>query len=124
MIPIINQMSAAGVITLPGMMTGQILAGMDPREAATAVRAESEAGLDGRPLPHYRRTERVEANADPVHDVSEDDAEQRDQYLRCVPWIGPQSAEQRNAVDRQSVSILWGKHAAAILNLIVARLSL
>ena len=28
MIPIINQMSAAGVITLPGMMTGQILAGM------------------------------------------------------------------------------------------------
>jgi putative ABC transport system permease protein len=25
MIPIINQMSAAGVITLPGMMTGQIL---------------------------------------------------------------------------------------------------
>jgi len=33
MIPIINQMSAAGVITLPGMMTGQILAGMDPMEA-------------------------------------------------------------------------------------------
>jgi UDP-glucose/iron transport system permease protein len=34
MIPIINQMSAAGVITLPGMMTGQILAGMEPLEAA------------------------------------------------------------------------------------------
>lgn len=34
MIPIINQMSAAGVITLPGMMTGQILAGMSPLEAA------------------------------------------------------------------------------------------
>jgi putative ABC transport system permease protein len=34
MIPIINQMSAAGVITLPGMMTGQILAGMAPVEAA------------------------------------------------------------------------------------------
>ena len=34
MIPIINQMSAAGVITLPGVMTGQILAGMDPRETA------------------------------------------------------------------------------------------
>ena len=34
MIPIINQMSAAGVITLPGMMTGQILAGMEPVEAA------------------------------------------------------------------------------------------
>ncbi|MBA3479873.1 MAG: iron export ABC transporter permease subunit FetB [Lautropia sp.] len=34
LIPIINQMSAAGIITLPGMMTGQILAGMDPFEAA------------------------------------------------------------------------------------------
>jgi putative ABC transport system permease protein len=34
MIPIINQMSAAGLITLPGMMTGQILAGMAPFEAA------------------------------------------------------------------------------------------
>ena len=34
LIPIINQMSAAGIITLPGMMTGQILAGMEPFEAA------------------------------------------------------------------------------------------
>lgn len=34
MIPIVNQMAAAGVITLPGMMTGQILAGMPPVEAA------------------------------------------------------------------------------------------
>jgi len=33
-IPIVNSMSAAGVITLPGMMTGQILAGMPPYEAA------------------------------------------------------------------------------------------
>lgn len=33
MIPVINQMSAAGLVTLPGMMTGQILAGMDPIEA-------------------------------------------------------------------------------------------
>ena len=34
LLPIINQMSAAGIITLPGIMTGQILAGMDPLEAA------------------------------------------------------------------------------------------
>ncbi|WBY03152.1 iron export ABC transporter permease subunit FetB [Ramlibacter tataouinensis] len=34
LIPLINQMSAAGIITLPGMMTGQILAGMSPFEAA------------------------------------------------------------------------------------------
>ncbi|NDZ16952.1 ABC transporter permease [Variovorax sp. WS11] len=33
MIPIVNQMTAAGVITLPGTMTGQLLAGMDPLEA-------------------------------------------------------------------------------------------
>ncbi len=32
-IPLINQMSAAGLVTLPGMMTGQIIAGMDPLEA-------------------------------------------------------------------------------------------
>jgi len=33
LLPVINQMSAAGVITLPGIMTGQILAGLDPLEA-------------------------------------------------------------------------------------------
>jgi putative ABC transport system permease protein len=33
LVPIINQMSAAGVVTLPGIMTGQILAGLDPMEA-------------------------------------------------------------------------------------------
>lgn len=34
MIPIVNQMVGAGIITLPGIMTGQILAGMDPLDAA------------------------------------------------------------------------------------------
>ncbi len=34
LVPIINQMSAAGIVTLPGIMTGQILAGLDPLEAA------------------------------------------------------------------------------------------
>ena len=33
LMPIINSMSAAGIIALPGMMTGQILAGADPIEA-------------------------------------------------------------------------------------------
>lgn len=33
MIPIINAMAAAGIISLPGMMTGQILAGSPPVEA-------------------------------------------------------------------------------------------
>ena len=32
--PILNQMAAAGLVSLPGMMTGQILAGIDPVEAA------------------------------------------------------------------------------------------
>jgi putative ABC transport system permease protein len=33
LIPILNAMAAAGIITLPGMMTGQILAGASPLEA-------------------------------------------------------------------------------------------
>ncbi len=33
LLPIINAMSASGIVTLPGIMTGQILAGMDPLEA-------------------------------------------------------------------------------------------
>ena len=33
LLPVVNQMSAAGLITLPGIMTGQIMAGMDPMEA-------------------------------------------------------------------------------------------
>ncbi|MEW7980469.1 MAG: iron export ABC transporter permease subunit FetB [Candidatus Sedimenticola endophacoides] len=34
LIPIINAMAAAGVVSLPGMMTGQILAGSPPLDAA------------------------------------------------------------------------------------------
>jgi putative ABC transport system permease protein len=33
LIPIINAMAATGLVALPGMMTGQILAGVDPTEA-------------------------------------------------------------------------------------------
>ena len=33
MIPVINMLVAAGIISLPGMMTGQIMAGADPMEA-------------------------------------------------------------------------------------------
>lgn len=33
MMPIINSMSASGIVALPGMMTGQILSGVDPIEA-------------------------------------------------------------------------------------------
>ena len=33
MIPIINNMSVAGVVSLPGMMTGQIVAGVSPMQA-------------------------------------------------------------------------------------------
>jgi len=34
MIPILNAMVAAGIVSIPGMMTGQILAGQDPATAA------------------------------------------------------------------------------------------
>jgi putative ABC transport system permease protein len=33
LIPIVNAMAAAGLVSLPGMMTGQILAGSSPIEA-------------------------------------------------------------------------------------------
>jgi len=33
MTPIINQMTVVGVVSLPGMMTGQVLAGQSPLEA-------------------------------------------------------------------------------------------
>jgi putative ABC transport system permease protein len=33
MIPIVNAMSIAGVVSLPGMMTGQLLSGVEPAEA-------------------------------------------------------------------------------------------
>ena len=33
MIPMVNAMAAAGLVSLPGMMTGQILSGTDPIEA-------------------------------------------------------------------------------------------
>lgn len=33
LIPILNAMSAAGLVSIPGMMTGQILSGVDPIEA-------------------------------------------------------------------------------------------
>lgn len=33
LIPVINGMAAAGIVSLPGMMTGQILAGVEPVEA-------------------------------------------------------------------------------------------
>ncbi len=33
LIPIVNAMSAAGIVSLPGMMTGQILSGVEPMEA-------------------------------------------------------------------------------------------
>lgn len=34
LMPILNAMAASGIVSLPGMMTGQILAGADPVEAA------------------------------------------------------------------------------------------
>jgi putative ABC transport system permease protein len=34
LIPIVNSMAAAGIISIPGMMTGQVLAGSSPMEAA------------------------------------------------------------------------------------------
>jgi putative ABC transport system permease protein len=35
LIPILNQMMVVGIVTLPGMMTGQLLSGIDPLNAAS-----------------------------------------------------------------------------------------
>ncbi|MCK5167321.1 MAG: iron export ABC transporter permease subunit FetB [Rhodospirillaceae bacterium] len=64
---IINAMSAAGIISLPGMMTGQILAGVDPTQAvkyqimimfllagATAIGVLMATGLTARRLSDDR----------------------------------------------------------------------
>ncbi|MCK4938698.1 MAG: ABC transporter permease, partial [Rhodospirillaceae bacterium] len=64
---IINAMSAAGIISLPGMMTGQILAGVDPTQAvkyqimimfllagATAIGVLMATGLSARRLSDER----------------------------------------------------------------------
>ena len=34
MMPMLNAMAVSGIVSLPGMMTGQILAGVDPAEAS------------------------------------------------------------------------------------------
>ena len=80
MMPILNSMATTGIVALPGMMTGQILAGIDPVEAAkyqvlimfliasaTALGsffggARRRAAADGQPpspaaRPHSRRAE-------------------------------------------------------------------
>ena len=54
LIPILNQMAAAGLVTLPGMMTGQILAGADPRGAATLPDPDAVPARRGGPAGHGR----------------------------------------------------------------------
>ncbi|MEW5963031.1 MAG: ABC transporter permease [Pseudomonadota bacterium] len=81
MMPILNAMAASGIVSLPGMMTGQILSGVDPVEAtkyqilimfliagATAL-AVVAAGIGGVHLltdaRHRLRLDRVRAQRDP-----------------------------------------------------------
>jgi putative ABC transport system permease protein len=62
MIPIINSMMVVGLVSLPGMMTGQILAGADPLEAVKyqivvmfMVAAATSLGTIGVALLAFRR---------------------------------------------------------------------
>ncbi len=62
MIPIINSMMVVGIVSIPGMMTGQILAGADPFEAVKyqivvmfMIAAASSMGSVGVALLGYRR---------------------------------------------------------------------
>jgi UDP-glucose/iron transport system permease protein len=62
MIPIINAMAAAGIVSLPGMMTGQILAGSPPMQAVAyqivvmfMIAAASAVGAMGAAIAAGRR---------------------------------------------------------------------
>ncbi|MGN6808739.1 MAG: ABC transporter permease [Trinickia sp.] len=62
MIPTLNQMSVVGVVSLPGMMTGQVLAGQPPLQAVRyqivimfLIAASSALGTLGAVLLTYRR---------------------------------------------------------------------
>jgi putative ABC transport system permease protein len=62
MIPIINSMMVAGIVSLPGMMTGQILAGADPLTAVAyqiivlfMISAATALGCIVTALPVFRR---------------------------------------------------------------------
>ncbi|GAB2919331.1 iron export ABC transporter permease subunit FetB [Paraburkholderia jirisanensis] len=62
MIPTLNQMTVVGVVSLPGMMTGQVLAGQSPLQAVRyqivimfLIAASSALGTVGAVLLTYRR---------------------------------------------------------------------
>jgi putative ABC transport system permease protein len=62
MIPIVNTMTVVGIVSLPGMMTGQILAGADPVDAVKyqililfMIAASTALGTLGAVLLGYRR---------------------------------------------------------------------
>lgn len=62
MIPTLNQMAVVGLVSLPGMMTGQVLAGQSPLQAVRyqivimfLIAAASGLGVVGAVLLTYRR---------------------------------------------------------------------
>ena len=62
MIPIINSMMVVGIVSLPGMMTGQLLAGVDPLQAVKyqivimfLIASGTALGTVGVVLLSYRR---------------------------------------------------------------------
>lgn len=62
MMPTLNQMTVVGIVSLPGMMTGQVLAGEDPVDAVRyqivimfLIAASSALGTVGAVLLTYRR---------------------------------------------------------------------
>ena len=49
--PILNQMSVVGLVSIPGMMTGQILSGSDPSQVCS-IRIDPPACPMGSVLSH------------------------------------------------------------------------
>jgi putative ABC transport system permease protein len=80
LIPIVNAMTTAGIVSLPGMMTGQILAGSPPWEAAkyqlmilfliaagTGLGSTAAVWIGSRRLFDERDRLRLERLAEPTH---------------------------------------------------------
>ena len=54
MTPVLNQMNVVGIVSIPGMMTGQILGGTDPSQARSPCRWNSWQTLISGEMPKWR----------------------------------------------------------------------
>ena len=54
MTPVLNQMNVVGIVSIPGMMTGQILGGTDPSQVPTPMHVSVTWSARGQPRPAHK----------------------------------------------------------------------